>query len=167
VKLKSTFRADDKVTSIPIKPGTPIKNVNRKHNFINFFRFNYFWGVFTRAPWYMWICSLLLLLVDLVLQKDYFKQMIMRHVVNKTGLIGQYYDMLTYSQPSICSGKLWHHGNNEVEIEITKTENIVIYSAIHSKLRMILLGFRVWDINPTFIHHFYAVDHKTSHFIFA
>jgi len=99
---------------VPVKPankptgdnGGYIKNDDRKHYLINFFRMNYMWAVFSRAPWYICLCSVLVMLLDFFLRNGgkYFMRMFARHVLNKTGLIGQYFDMLTYSQASICCG---------------------------------------------------------------
>ena len=88
-----------------------VENDVRKHYLIDFFRINYVWAVFTRAPWYFCLYSLLVLIVDLVLWKDYknFVRLFARRVLNKTGLVGQYVDMLTHSQASICYGKLQHY----------------------------------------------------------
>jgi len=115
VKLPSNYRAGDKVSSVPVKPrstdesGSYIEKDERKHYLIDFFRINYIWAVFTRAPWYFCVCSILVLLVDLVLWNGckYFMRLFARRVLNKTGLIGQYFDMLNYSQASICCGKLY------------------------------------------------------------
>jgi len=117
VKLPFRIHADDNVTSVPIKPRSADKNFaivennDRKHYLIDFFRINYVWAIFSRAPWYFCLYSLLVLLVDLVLRKSYnnFVRLFARRVLNKTGLVGQYVDMLTYSQASICSGKLQHY----------------------------------------------------------
>jgi len=116
VKLSFRIYADDDVTSVPIRPRSADKNSvivgnnNRKHHLIDFFRINYVWAIFSRAPWYVCLYSLLVLLIDLVLWKSYnnFVRLFARRVLNKTGLVGQYVDMLTYSQASICCGKLQH-----------------------------------------------------------
>jgi len=113
VKLPSQFHADENVTSVPVKPSSAkgygcIENSDRKHYLIDFFRMNYIWAVFSRAPWYFCICSLLALVVDLILRNNckYLMRMFARQVLNKAGIIGQYIDMLTYSQAAMCSGKL-------------------------------------------------------------
>jgi len=115
VKLPSRFGADDKVTSVPVEPKSTgesclfIEHDDRKHYLIDFFRINYVWALFTRAPWYFCLCSLLVFLVDLVLRNGckYLIRMFARCVMNKTGLMGHYIDVLTYSQAAICSGKLY------------------------------------------------------------
>jgi len=113
VKLPSRFCADDKVTSVPLEPKSTgescsfIECDDRKHYLIDFFKINYLWAMIIRAPWYFCICSLLVLLVDLVLRNGYkyLMRLFARCVLNKTGQMGQYIDMLTYSQAAICSGK--------------------------------------------------------------
>jgi len=113
--LPSRFRTVDEVTFVPIGQENYDKSSrlvgvidDRKHFLVDFFRFSYIWGVFKRAPWYIYLYSILLLVVDLVLRNHFlnFTRLFIRHAVNKAGLVGQYIDMLVYSQASICSGEM-------------------------------------------------------------
>lgn len=129
--MPARFHKDDKVTLVPVRPRATgedcsfVENDDRKHYLINFFRVSYVWAVFTRAPWYICLYSLLVLLVDLVLRTGcrYFMRLFARHVLNKSGLVGQYIDMLTYSQASICSGRLKFYST--VYCALVQTDNII------------------------------------------
>ena len=80
---------------------------NHKHYLLDFFNLRYVWAVYTRAPWYLRIYSLLFLIIDVILNTGYkyFVRCYARNVLNKLGLLGQYFDMITYSQAPIYSGK--------------------------------------------------------------
>jgi len=114
VKLPFWSNTNDEVTSVPIEPRSTdniysfVRKDDRKHYLIDFFRLNYVWAEFSRAPWYVCLLAVLALLVDSILRTGgkYITRLFSRFVLNKTGLIGQYINMLTYSQASICSGKM-------------------------------------------------------------
>lgn len=82
------------------------ETTQRKHFLINFFTLNYIWAIYSRAPWYIKLISLVLLLYDVIFNTGYkhFVRLFARNVLNKCGLAGQYIDMVTYSQAAICSG---------------------------------------------------------------
>lgn len=86
----------------------PVTGTQRKHYLIDFFNINYVWAIYKRAPWFIKLYSLLWLLVDVMLNTGYryFVQVFATNVLNKGGLLGNYIDMLTYSQASICAGEL-------------------------------------------------------------
>lgn len=77
-----------------------------RHYLINFFTLNYIWKVFNRAPWYIRLYSLLLLFYDFVFQTGHkhFVRLFARTTLNSTGILGQYKDIIEYSQRSICAG---------------------------------------------------------------
>jgi len=104
--MPSVYKPGDSVQYVPLKGcGDHSKSI-RKHYLINFFRLNYIWAVFRRAPLHIALYALLWLVVDLVLHTGYtyFVRVFAKHVLNKEGLYGQYIDMITYSQQSICAG---------------------------------------------------------------
>ncbi|ESP02537.1 hypothetical protein LOTGIDRAFT_237927 [Lottia gigantea] len=75
------------------------------HILIDFFSAKYIWTVFKRAPWYLQLYSLIFLAIDIMFNTGYvyFVRFFARNVLNPTGLIGQYKDMIDMSQRSICS----------------------------------------------------------------
>ena len=79
---------------------------NGRHFLLNFFKANYIWAVYNRAPLWFRIFSLLYVIADLILQTEwrYFVRAFAKMVLNETGLAGQYRDMLNFSQRSICAG---------------------------------------------------------------
>ena len=81
---------------------------SRKHFLINFFQINYVWAIYKRAPWYIKLYSLFWLLIDVILNTNYrnFVRVFAKNVLNKEGILGNYIDILSYSQVSICAGKL-------------------------------------------------------------
>ncbi len=83
------------------------KEPQGKHFLLDFFRMNYIVAVFNRAPWYIRLYSMFILVIDMVLNTGYryFVTLFARHVLNHNGLSGQYIDMLTYSQSSMCAGE--------------------------------------------------------------
>ena len=107
--MPTLFKHGESVQYVPLKQHT-MNGTNsvtvRKHFLINFFRMNYVWAIFRRAPWTIALYSLLWLIVDVILRTGYkyFVRVFAKHVLNKEGLYGQYIDMLTYSQSSICAG---------------------------------------------------------------
>ena len=78
-----------------------------KHYLVDFFRMNYVVAVFNRAPWYVRLYSMLYLIMDFIFNTGYryFVGLFARKVLNLKGLTGQYIDMLTHSQASMCAGK--------------------------------------------------------------
>ena len=104
VIVPSRFNNTDQVKWKPASPQTDVKE--KRHYFINFFKFIYFRKIFKLAPWYFRLYSLLFLLVDFILDNGfkYFVRQFSKAVLNNMGLIGQYQYMIDYSQPSICSG---------------------------------------------------------------
>jgi protein tyrosine/serine phosphatase len=130
VKLpfSSSYRAGDQIKYVPVrargnkvspptssehsqsetsdeKSGAATNEPVGKHLLINFFKIQYGWAVFCRAPWYIQLYALLHLIVDLVLRTGYryFVRVFARYVLNKEGLVGQYFDMLEHSQSAICA----------------------------------------------------------------
>lgn len=88
-----------------------------KHFLIDFFKINYIWKVYNRAPWYIKLYSLFFLIFDLLFNTGfrYFVRVFARHVLNQEGLYGQYCDMINHSQASICAGeKLMYGFLNEI-----------------------------------------------------
>lgn len=106
--LKLKYKPGDEVEMKPVKlPAQyPHLDPKRKHFFMNFFKLNYVWGVYSRAPWHVRLYSLLFLLLDVILRTNFihFVRVFARKVLNKQGLVGQYIDMLNYSQAQICAG---------------------------------------------------------------
>ncbi len=98
--------ADNKVGVAPPR-GEGMEGEQGKHFLVDFFKMNYVYAVFTRAPWYVRLYSVLYLIYDVIFNTGfrYFVSLFARKVLNHTGLTGQYIDMLTYSQASICSGR--------------------------------------------------------------
>jgi hypothetical protein len=81
------------------------------HFMVDFFRMNYIASVFTRAPWYFMIYSLLYLAVDLVKRTGYFTNFVglyAKRILNPMNLIGQYKDILEHSKLSIVAGTYSH-----------------------------------------------------------
>ncbi|XP_006811230.2 uncharacterized protein LOC100370490 [Saccoglossus kowalevskii] len=76
-------------------------NNPKKHYFIDFFRPNYVWAVFKRAPLFIRITSLFFLLVDIIFKTHYFVKYYAKHVINDAGLVANYIDMLELSQRQI------------------------------------------------------------------
>lgn len=105
--LNFKYRHGDKVKFGRLPTNWVVRDemTQRKHFLINFFTLNYIWAVYGRAPWYIKLFSLVLLLYDIVFNTGYrhFVRLFARHVLNKCGLAGQYIDMVTYSQAAICS----------------------------------------------------------------
>ena len=95
--------------------GKPCDNLpddcGKKHFFVDFFKLNYIWAIFQRAPWYVQLWSLVLALVDVILDTGFkfFVRIFARNVLNDMGLTKQYFDFVDHSQASIYAGKL--HGN--------------------------------------------------------
>ena len=104
------FHHSEPVTFQRIAPSRPDYPENLdspcRHYLINFFTLNYIWRVFNRAPWYIRLYSLLLLFYDFLFQTGhmYFVRLFARTTLNTTGIIGQYKDIIEYSQRSICAG---------------------------------------------------------------
>ncbi|KAK6191313.1 hypothetical protein SNE40_003036 [Patella caerulea] len=76
-----------------------------QHILLDFFSAAYIWTVFKRAPWYLQLYSLIFLAIDIIFNTGYmyFVRFFARNVLNPTGLIGQYKDMIDMSQRSICA----------------------------------------------------------------
>lgn len=123
MKLPYKFRYSpgDRVVYVPVKsPSYDFAHSNEspyqeqrtgqlgRHFLINFFMINYIWNVFNRAPWYIRLYSLPVLVVDLLLNTGYryFVRLFAKHVLNQDGLFGQYRDMINFSKASICAGAL-------------------------------------------------------------
>ena len=112
VKLPHNFkyRNGEKVNLSPLPSDWRCRDetTKRTHFLINFFTLNYIWAVYNRAPLYVKLFALVLLLYDVVFNTGYkhFVRLFARHVLNKSGLAGQYIDMLTYSRAAICAGTL-------------------------------------------------------------
>ena len=89
---------------------SPQTDTQCKHYLINFFTLNYIRAVFNRAPLYIRLYSLFYLLYDYIFHTGhkYFVRLFARTTLNSTGLIGQYKDMIEYSQRSICAGIILH-----------------------------------------------------------
>ncbi len=106
VKVPVKYQPDQKIEAEKLRGKTDHGETLGKHYLIDFYRMNYITAVFSRAPWYIRLFSVLCLLVDFVLMTGhkYFVRLFARNVLNLTGLAGQYRDMLTYSQASISAG---------------------------------------------------------------
>jgi len=108
------FQAGSSFEMTQVKSGKPCNNQSipklddhGRHFFIDFFKINYIYTVFMRAPWYMRLYSLLLLAIDFVLRTHnykYFVRCFARNILNPAGLISQYIDFLNLSQASIYAG---------------------------------------------------------------
>ncbi|XP_046337860.2 uncharacterized protein LOC124119412 [Haliotis rufescens] len=75
------------------------------HFLLDFFAGSYVWTILNRAPWYKKLYSILFLLYDFVFNTGYkhFVRFFVSNVLNCTGIIGQYKDMVDLSQRSICA----------------------------------------------------------------
>ena len=104
--LYSRFKYGSPVTYKPVSGGVHNKDVKGRHYLINFFKMNYIVAVYNRAPWYLKLYSLLYLLIDLIFNTGYlyFVRVFARNVLNKEGLVGQYTDMIRYSQNQLYAG---------------------------------------------------------------
>ena len=112
IPFRLKYKPEDHVTLKRIKLNKPAGEVAKvdsstKHILLDFFKINYIWAVFTRAPWYVRLYSMFHLIVDIVLNTGYryFVRVFAKNVINPRGLTDQYIDMITYSQASICAGK--------------------------------------------------------------
>ena len=87
------------------------EDTGRRHVLIDFFKMNYIWAVFTRAPWYIQLYSMFHLIVDVLFDTGFkhFVRLFARNVLNHVGLAGQYIDMINYSQAPICAGMILYH----------------------------------------------------------
>jgi len=84
-----------------------ISNQNEgKHYLINFFTGDYVKTIIRRAPWYIKLWSIFVLIFDLVFRTglNHFVRMYSRNVINPAGLASTYIDMADMSQKSICAG---------------------------------------------------------------
>lgn len=99
---------DEPVQLKLLQTASAVSDRPRRHYLINFFTMNYIWTVFNRAPWYIRLYSCILLLVDYIFNTGYkyFVRLFARTTLNRTGLIGQYKDIVEHSQKSICAGVL-------------------------------------------------------------
>ena len=90
-----------------IEQGMPVE---KKRFLINFFNLNYVKRIFTRAPWYIQVVSLILLLLETIFRTRYlyFTRLFALTVVNKAGLGKSYEDMVELSQSSIYAGTKMH-----------------------------------------------------------
>lgn len=79
-----------------------------KHYLLDFFKLNYIMAVFNRAPLWFRLYSMLYLLYDVIMNTGYknFVGVFAKKVLNKSGLTGQYMDMLMHSQAAIVSGSV-------------------------------------------------------------
>ncbi|CAL1534330.1 unnamed protein product [Lymnaea stagnalis] len=87
----------------------------KKHYLINFFRMTYVFAVFNRLPWHLWLLGILYFLLDLLRRNKFknFSKFFAKKALNKTGMYGQYVDIVEFSQSSICSAlKLLSDPNN-------------------------------------------------------
>ena len=112
----SLYKPGQKVNYVPVDTMTPKQAVpeevmrstpdNSRHFLLDFFKANYIWAVFNRAPLWFRFFSLIYVIIDLVLQTEwrYFVGAFAKKVLNQTGLVGQYKDMINYSQASIYAG---------------------------------------------------------------
>ncbi|XP_074642638.1 uncharacterized protein LOC141899917 [Tubulanus polymorphus] len=102
--LRWTYKPGEAVSHSPVTPKTS-ENIGR-HFFINFFRLNYIFSIFSRGAWYIQLVSLIYLLGDLMKSTGYYKNFVSlfaKHVLNPLGLVGQYKDIVTHSQASIAA----------------------------------------------------------------
>ena len=108
IKTKgSTKQGDSSGTDIDaITNENDFKEPQGKHYLVDFFKMNYVVAVFNRAPWYVRLYSMFYLIFDFIFNTGYryFVGLFARKVLNREGLTGQYIDMLTYSQASMCAG---------------------------------------------------------------
>ena len=117
VPVWSVYKPNQDVQFMPLPLDPPkeeiaesVKNEapeNTRHFILDFFKANYIWAVFNRAPLWFRIFSLIYAIFDLILQTEfrYFVRAFAKKVLNKEGLIGQYKDMINHSQGSIVSGE--------------------------------------------------------------
>lgn len=65
----------------------------------------YAWIIFKRAPWYIWIYSIFVLLYDLLFNKGFhnFIRLYTTRVLNPGGILGQYKDIIEECQPSLAA----------------------------------------------------------------
>ena len=119
------------VKAVPIKTseyGEHTENIKKshtnetvlgKHYFIDFFKLNYIWMVFTKAPMWFRLYSLIYLIYDIIFRTGFrhWIRAFAEQVLNKDekGLAGQYMDMIDFSKASIYSGNIqnmWSLGPN-------------------------------------------------------
>ncbi|XP_033747160.1 uncharacterized protein LOC117332382 [Pecten maximus] len=77
----------------------------RTHFLINFFQNEYITNIISRAPWYVKILSIFVLLFDVIFQTHYYYlvRLYGYFVLNPAGLASTYIDILELSQASICA----------------------------------------------------------------
>ncbi|KAK3084513.1 hypothetical protein FSP39_014611 [Pinctada imbricata] len=110
------YHLDETVTCFPINHKTwdtekteiSVKNIDgeeKKHFLINFFPSAYGRAIFMRAPWYIKILGIFVLLFDTIFRTSYiyFVRLFALTVINKGGLKKSYEDMIELSQASICA----------------------------------------------------------------
>ncbi|KAL8562531.1 hypothetical protein ACOMHN_045796 [Nucella lapillus] len=116
------------VQQIPMTQMNHAAPASSKHYLINFFTSYYIFKVICRAPWYIKLWSLIVFFYDYFwcTGYKYFVRLFATRVLNKTGLLGQYKDMIDFSQRSICAAlKL-----------LTKEDNLpVLVNCAHGKDR--------------------------------
>ncbi len=105
-----------------------LDNLGRQHILVDFFKLNYIWAVFTRAPWYIRLYSFIHLIVDVVFNTHFkhFVRLFARNVLNPMGLASQYIDMVNYSQAPICAGECYAHFYNIMPHSISVNDIIDI-----------------------------------------
>ncbi|XP_076452737.1 uncharacterized protein LOC143288275 [Babylonia areolata] len=98
------FRHDEPVT---VEPVTTVETgpSDYRHYLIDFFTAYYILKIICRLPWYIKLYSIFVYLYDSFCCTGYknFIRLIAQTVINKTGLVGQYKDMIDFSQRSICA----------------------------------------------------------------
>ncbi|CAI9744267.1 Hypothetical predicted protein [Octopus vulgaris] len=78
--------------------------VERRHYLFDIFK-AYPWLMFSRAPWYIQVYSIFVLLFDVIWGTGFkhFMRLYVRRVLNPQGILGQYKDMIEIGSKQICA----------------------------------------------------------------
>ncbi|CAH1785413.1 unnamed protein product [Owenia fusiformis] len=81
------------------------ENCSRRHFLIDFFKLNYIWLIYSRAPLITKVFSLVYLIYDAIFRTGfrYFVRPFAKAVLNPRGILGQYKDIIEQSQNGICA----------------------------------------------------------------
>ncbi|GAB1610443.1 hypothetical protein Ahia01_001330600, partial [Argonauta hians] len=86
----------------PTTTTTTTTEVDRRHYLLDIFQ-SYPWLMFCRAPWYVQLCSVFVLVFDVVCCTGlrYFTRLYVRRVLNPGGILGQYKDIIDIGRTQI------------------------------------------------------------------
>eukprot|EP00106_Octopus_bimaculoides_P023459 XP_014790901.1 PREDICTED: uncharacterized protein LOC106884177 [Octopus bimaculoides] len=101
-KLSTTDADSSAKTGINTESGQEMGE--RRHYLFDIFK-SYPRLMFSRAPWYIQLYSMFVLLFDLIWRTGYknFVRLYVRHVLNPQGILGQYKDMIEIGSTQICA----------------------------------------------------------------